>query len=197
MINFKIVFHPLTENIKEIIFEDEQLTVETIPLDHKIPTNGFLFREKPKGLRMDKSKIKTGMRPDQIVQLKKGVDVMDEQDHMLYKVEDFTVAPHASLSYAYCSDSQPTENILSQIEGVDLLYHEATFLEDEKEKARQTRHSTAAEAAIIATKAKARKLIIGHFSARYKDLEPVLKEARQHFAETSLAREGESYELTD
>lgn len=197
VLNFKIIFRPLSENRIETILEDEALTVVTIPMDHKIPTSGFLFREKPKSLRIDKAKLKEGMLPRHIVQLKRGEDVMDETNKLLYKSRDFTLEPRPSFSYAYCSDTQPCEKIIDPIRGVDLLYHEATFLEDEKEKARETKHSTAEEAATVAQRAHVKKLIIGHFSARYKDLTPVLQQAQKIFPETSLALEGETFELTD
>ncbi len=112
---------------------------------------------------------------------------------LLYKASDYTLPPKPSFTYAYCSDTQPSPSIINQIHGVDILYHEATFTEDEKERARQTKHSTAAEAADIALRARVKKLVIGHFSARYKDLAPVLKEANEIFPATSLAAEGEKF----
>ena len=195
--NFKIIFHPLTENSIETIYEDDILTVETIPLVHKIPASGFLFRERKKPLRIDKSKLKEGTKPQHIIQLKKGERVFDEQGNLLYRPEDYTLPSKTSFAYAYCSDTQPSSEVIRQIEGVDLLYHEATFMEDEKEKAKETKHSTAAGAADVAKRGHIKKLIIGHFSARYKDLAPVLTEARQIFPETFLATEGESYEIGD
>ncbi len=195
-LNYKIIFHPLTENKSERIFEDEVVTVETVPLSHKIPTTGFLFREKIKSRRMDKARV-DGLLLQQIVKLKSGEDVLDDKGNILLRSNDYTLAPRRSFSYAYCSDTQPQESITHIIQGVDLLYHEATFLDDEKEKAKETRHSTAAEAATVARDAKVGKLIIGHFSARYKDLTPVLEEARRVFDNTALAIEGESFELKD
>ncbi len=197
VLNYKIIFHALTEGKIETIFEDDAVTVEAIPLDHKIKTSGFLFREKPKNIRLDKNMLKEGMLLQHIVQLKSGKDVVSKEDELLYKASDYTLPPKPSFSYAYCSDTQPFLQIIEQIRGVDLLYHEATFTEDEKERARQTKHSTAAEAADVAKRADVKKLIIGHFSARYKDLAPVLKEATEIFPTTSLATEGESFELND
>ena len=137
------------------------------------------------------------MSVQHIVQLKKGDDVRDESGNVLYRGSDFTLPPRPSYSYAYCADTQPAEKITEQIRNVDLLYHEATFLENEKEKARQTRHSTAAEAARVAKQANVKRLIIGHFSARYKELAPLLDEARLVFPETALANEGASFELRE
>jgi ribonuclease Z len=196
-LNFKIIFHRLKEEAVERIFEDDTITVDTIPLVHKIHTSGFLFREKMKSLRMDKAKLSDAILLQYIVKLKAGEDIVDESGKVLFRSKDYTLPPRPSFSYAYCSDTQPAESITRQVKGVNILYHEATFLEDEKEKARETRHSTAAEAATVAKEAGVGKLIIGHFSARYKDLAPVLEEAKRVFEHTSLAIEGESFELKD
>lgn len=196
-LNYRIVFHRLTENKAEIIYEDDALTVETIPLVHKINTSGFLFREKTKSLRMDKTKLGDEMLLQHIVRLKAGEDIVDGSGNVMFRSKDYTLPARPSFSYAYCSDTQPDPRITEQIKKADILYHEATFLEDEKEKARQTLHSTAAEAAEVARQAGVGKLLIGHFSARYKDLNPVLEEAKRVFENTSLAIEGESFELKD
>ncbi|MBY0436243.1 MAG: ribonuclease Z [Cyclobacteriaceae bacterium] len=197
VLNFKIVFHTLTENKVEKVFEDSALTVETIPLDHKVMTSGFLFREKPKPYRIDKTRLPKDMLLQHIVQLKAGQDVRDEHGAILFRRDDFTLPPRPSLSYAYCSDTQPNDRFIEQIQSVDLLYHEATFMEEEVSKARDTKHSTAAEAASVALRAQVKKLLIGHFSARYKDLAPVLEEAARIFPAVSLAIEGDTIELSD
>jgi ribonuclease Z len=197
VLNFKVIFHTLNEGASEIVFEDEALSVATIPLDHRLPTSGFLFREKDRGLRIDKGKLKEGMLLQHIVQLKRGEDVLDEKGGVLYRSSDYTLPARSSRSYAYCSDTQPRANITQQVSGVDLLYHEATFMEDEKEKARETHHSTAGEAAIVAREAGVKRLLIGHFSARYKELSTVLEEARKIFPETHLATEGTIFEIPD
>jgi ribonuclease Z len=195
VLNFKIIFHLIEPNQIKRIFEDTALTVETIPLIHKIGCTGFLFREKEKPRRIDKGKLREGMLLQHIAQLKTGVDIMDESGNLLYKNTDFTLPPKHSYSYAYCSDTAYTEKIIDQIRGVDLLYHEATFLDDEKDKALETNHSTAAQAAAIAKAADVKNLMIGHFSARYSDLEPVLSEAQAIFPKTVLAIEGKIFEL--
>ena len=195
VLNYKIIFHPLTEGARGVIMENDLFTVETIPLDHKIFTSGFMFREKPKGLRFNKSKLNKEMLLQEIIQLKKGEDVIDEEGNMKYGASEYTLAPQLPLAYAYCSDTRPLERNIEQIQGVDLLYHEATFMEEEKDKARETKHSTAAEAAGIAKRANVKRLIIGHFSARYKDLNPVLEEAQKIFKNTSLAIEGDTFDL--
>ncbi len=195
VLNYKIIFHPMTEGRREIILEDDVLTVETIPLEHKISTSGFLFREKSRALKFDKTKLKKEISLQEILQLKRGEDVLDMQGHIRYRSSDYTLSPSPPLSYAYCSDTRPLDHLAEQINGADLLYHEATFMEEEKSKAEETRHSTAADAATIAMKCNVKKLLIGHFSARYKDLTPVLEEAQKIFRNTSLAIEGESFDL--
>ena len=194
-LNFRLIFHPLQDGVHEVIADDELFTVETFPLEHKIPTSGFLFREKPGSRRMDKAKLPKGMPLQDIVSLRSGQDVVDDKGHVVYKVSDYTLPPRQTFSYAYCSDSQPSDSYRKVIQGVDLLYHEATFMEDEKDKARLTKHSTAKEAAEVASEAGVKKLLIGHFSARYKELSPVLNEAKSVFSSCELAVEGQSYEL--
>ena len=195
--SFKILFRPLEKDLAETIFEDDTLTVDTIPLTHKISCTGFLFREKMKPRRVDKTRLPQGLRIQQIAGLKKGHDVIDADGTILYKNEDLTLAPRRSRSYAYCADTAYDEKILSQIKGVDILYHEATFGMDEQPKAVETQHSTAAQAATIALKAEARKLLIGHFSARYKDLLPLMEEAQKIFPSTELAIEGSTFSIPD
>ena len=183
--------------MREIIFEDKQLTVETIPLSHKINCSGFLFREKEKPRRIDKTILPEGLSPLQLIALKNGDDVLDGEGNVLYKNNEFTLPPRRSRSYAYCSDTQFHEAIVQQISQVDVLYHEATFMEEDKIKAIETMHSTAAQAATIAKMADVSKLIIGHFSARYKDLYPVWNEAKEIFPNTYLAQEGETFTLPE
>jgi ribonuclease Z len=194
---YTIHFHELLENKSEIIFEGEGLTVETIPLLHKIPCSGFLFREKPKPRRIDKTRLLPGMLIQHIVQLKQGQNVMAENGEILYKNKDFTLEPHVQRAYAFCSDTAYHETICQHIQGVDLLYHEATFTSEDQVKANETKHSTAREAAHIAQKAMVKKLTIGHFSARYHSPEVLLTEARQIFPETYLATEGETFHIVE
>lgn len=194
---FKIIFHLMEKGVKEIIFADDSISVETIPLSHKIRCSGFLFKEKDKPRRIDKSKLPPGLLIQQLAGLKDGRDVVDEAGAILYANETLTLPPRKSRSYAYCSDTVYDERIIDQIRKVDLLYHEATFMTDEEEKARDTKHSTARQAATIAQLAAVEKLLVGHFSARYKDLSPILEEARSVFANTSLALEGEEFIIQD
>jgi ribonuclease Z len=195
--NYKLIFHRLEKDVQEIIFEDDALTVETIPLKHKLTCSGFLFREKTKPRRVNKEKLPEGLRIQQIASLKKGFDVVDEDGSILFKNEDLTHPPRAARSYAYCSDTAFHEALIERVKEVDLLFHEATFTLDEESKAKETLHSTASQAAAIAHRANVKKLLIGHFSARYRDLAPVLEEARKTFANCELAIEGEVFSIAD
>jgi ribonuclease Z len=195
--NFNIVFHRLEKDVREVIFEDDVLTVETIPLKHRIRCSGFLFKEKTKPRRIDKTRLPAGLPLLQVANLKKGDDITDAEGNVLYKNADLTFDPRPSRSYAYCSDTAYNENMIDQIRGVDMLYHEATFEEEEAQKATETFHSTARQAATIALKANAKGLLLGHFSARYKDLTPILKEAHATFENAHLAVEGDVFTLSD
>lgn len=192
-----MIFHRLEKGAQEIIYEDDALTVETIPLLHKLHCSGFLFREKIKPRRVNKEKLPQGLLLKQIANLKKGYDVIDETGNILYKNEDLTYPPRRSRSYAYCSDTAYNELIIDQLKNIDLLYHEATFTVDEEAKAIETQHSTAAQAALFAKKAEVTKLLVGHFSARYKDLAPILEEAKKVFENCELAIEGGVFTVKD
>jgi ribonuclease Z len=195
--SFKIVFHRLEKGVREIIFEDEALTVETIPLSHKIRCSGFLFKEKPKPRRIDKTKMPDGLLLQDIVSLKQGQDVLDENGNLIYRNSDLTLPPRKSRAYAYCSDTEFDKNFIEQINKVDLLYHEATFVESDEPKAKETKHSTAKQAATVAQLAEVGSLLLGHFSARYRDLVPILEEARTIFPDSRLALEGEEFTIPD
>lgn len=194
---FRLIFHRLNQNTKEIIFENEFLTVETIPLTHKIRCSGFLFREKQKPRRIDKSRLPEGLMIRQIANLKRGEDVVDDDGNVLYKNEDLTFPPRKSRTYAYCSDTAFDESLAGQIQNADVLYHEATFTEEENAKAKETQHSTALQAAKLARLANVDKLLLGHFSARYRDLTPILDEAKTVFENSFLALEGEETTIVD
>jgi len=197
VLNYKIIFHLFDPTQIQPLFEDDALTVETIPLVHKLDCAGFLFKEKPKPRRINKDKLFEGMKLQHIAALKTGVDIFDDLGNLLYKNEDFTLSPRKSLTYAFCSDTAWNEVMASQIANADLLYHESTFTEDDLDKAIETKHSTAKQAAEMAKISSAKKLIIGHFSARYKDLSVLLNEAKAVFEETELAIEGSTFTLNE
>jgi ribonuclease Z len=185
----------MKEGSTDVIFEDDAITVSTIPLYHRIACSGFLFREKQKPRRISKDRLPHDILIQQIIALKEGKDVIDDAGNLLYKNEDLTLPPPRSHSYAYCSDTGFNLAIAKQIGEVDLLYHEATFMMEEKKKALETFHSTTVDAAHTAIQANAKQLLVGHFSARYRDLDPVLKEAQEIFPNTSLAIEGQTFKI--
>jgi ribonuclease Z len=190
--SFKINFQELDPASHELIYEDKFITVHSLPMQHRVSCCGFLFREKPKLRHLVKSKLPDFLTPPQLVRLKHGEDLFDDAGQLLVRNADVTSAPNRSRSYAYCSDTRYKEDLLPYIHQVDLLYHEATFLDSMRERAADTYHSTARQAATLALKANVRRLLIGHFSARYKDLTPLLLEAKQVFDNTHLALEGKT-----
>ncbi len=192
---FPLEFIPLTHGGNKQIFEDEQITIHAFPLDHGIRCYGFLIKEKPKQHRINKEKLPDGILIQEILQLKRGEDVLHEDGSIKYAAKDYTLPPRPSRSYAYCSDTRYDERLVPIIRGADLLYHEATFGNDMADRAIVTHHSTAAQAATIAKMAGVKKLILGHYSTRYKDPTPLLNEAREIFPETYLTSEGDTFEL--
>lgn len=197
VLNYALIFHRIKKDVCEIIFEDDKVQVETIPLTHKISCSGFLFKEKEKPRRIDKNKLPEGLLLQQLAALKQGSDITDEAGNVLYKNKELTLNPRPGRSYAYCSDTAYNEAVAKLVQGVDLLYHEATFTEDDKLKAKETKHSTAFEAANIAKLAQAKKLLLGHFSARYKDLSVLEEEAKTVFQPVALAIEGTTFSIEE
>lgn len=196
-LNFKLVFHELDTTCYKKIFEDKSITVHTIPMEHRVPCCGFLFREKQKPRPLIKEKLPDFLRPPQLVRLKWGEDIKDEAGNILVRNSEVTLEPKRSRSYAYCSDSRYKPSLLPYLRHVDLLYHEATFTDELRDRASYTYHSTARQAAEMATAAEVRHLLIGHFSVRYKDLTPLLQEAQEVFAATDLATEGSIFSVCD
>jgi ribonuclease Z len=186
---FQVYFEEFIPGKNELIFEDRSVTVSTIPLKHRVPCSGFLFREKPRERHIIREMLDFYQIPSAYINLiKKGEDFTGE-DGVIIPNDKLTTAPDKTVSYAYCSDTAYSEKIIPYIEEVDLLYHEATFAGSEAVRAKITQHSTAAQAAAIASKARVKKLIIGHFSARYPDQNILLKEAKSVFEETFLAKD--------
>jgi len=186
---FEVVYHELDKNYSEKIYEDNRVEVYTIPLDHRIYCNGYLFREKPKDRHLNMKEIS---KYDEIEtcdyhHIKAGKDFVLSDGYVL-KNEKLTTSPDSSVSYAFCSDTRYLESIIPVIKNVTVLYHESTFLHDLKEMADYTGHTTALEAAKIARKAEVGKLILGHFSNRYGDLTVFTDEARTVFPNTFLPK---------
>jgi ribonuclease Z len=179
---------------KSLIYSDINIEVTTLPLDHKIDTCGFLFNQKFPERKILKSKIeKFALAGDEVNKLVHNELVIKNETTL--KLEDISELNTEAKRYAYCSDTQYTELNLDLISGIDLLYHESTFLHIHKQRAIDTKHSTALEAANLAKLAMVKRLIIGHFSARYLDLNPLLSEAKSIFEATELAIEGCSFEV--
>lgn len=190
---FELCFHVARE--KEVIYQDSKTEVIPVRLMHRADTFGYLFREKPRLLNVDKSKIgHYGLGVEDIKKIKEG------KDHLL---GDGTVVPNDALtlpplrqrSYAYISDTAYIPEIAEQIRGVDLLFHEATFLEKDADLARQTFHSTARQAALVAKAAGAGKLLLGHFSTRYRSDDLFLAEARAVFPESVAVNDGDRFRV--
>jgi len=177
----------------KIILDNQDITVETIPLDHRIPCTGFLFKQKKRNRKLIKEKVDELNIPiEYYTALKKGADY-SANDGTVYKNETLTTAPEEPKSYAYCSDTQYNEKYFEQIKNASLLYHESTFLHDMLERARSTHHTTALQAAQVALITGAQKLLLGHFSARYKTLNEILEEAQTVFPNSELAVEGKTF----
>ena len=190
-VKYKIIFHELNSTESELIFEDEKVKVYTIPLNHRVYTNGFLFKEKEKSRKINISAVKKFKEIDicDYNNLKAGKDFkLDSGD--VIKNSELTYNPEKPLSYAYCSDTSYKPTIIEIIDGVDLLYHESTFLTDKEDLAKKTGHSTAKQAATIAKKANVKKLVLGHYSSRYKNISLFKKEAQEVFENVSLAETG-------
>ncbi len=177
------------------IYEDESIIVDTIPLQHRVPTSGYLFREVPSQANIRPDKIAEYDIPfSQIPSIKSGADLLLEDGRRIPHTE-LTSPASPPRSFAYCSDTAYTESILDQIKGVDLLYHESTFMHDRLSLAEQTKHSTALQAGTIASKAAVGQLILGHYSSRYKDLNPLLEEATAVFPNSVLGVGGQIYQV--
>ena len=193
---FEVVFHELSSKKSEKVFEDNRVEVFTIPLDHRIYCNGYLFKEKPKERHLNMQEI--SKYPEIEIcdyhNLKRGKDIQLSDGYIL-KNENLTKPAEPSVSYAFCSDTRYLESMIPIIKNVDVLYHESTFLHDLKKMADYTGHTTALEAAKIARKANVKKLILGHFSNRYHDLSVFLNEACEIFPETYLPEQLEAVKI--
>ncbi len=195
-LDFEINFVKLNGKDSGVIFEDKLIEISYFPLKHRIPTNGFIIREKVKERRLNPLKIEgAGLLFEHMHRLKKGEDILLENGKTL-KNNKYTLDPHPSFSYAYCSDTAYAEKIVPYIQGASLLYHEATFVEKDIERARATFHSTARQAAEIAKKAGVGKLIIGHLSARYDSTSDHLHEAMQVFENSEVVEDGRTYPVS-
>lgn len=186
---YKVIFHEFDTRQASVIYEDRSMTVTTIPLQHRIPCCGFLFAEKARPNHIIRDMIDFYKVPVyELNRIKNGVDYITPEGEVIANVR-LTRPSDPPRRYAYCSDTIFRREIAEQISGVDLLFHEATFAESELARAKETYHTTAAQAGRIAVEAGVRRLVIGHFSARYEDENVLLKEASAIFPDTILAKE--------
>ena len=188
-LGYEVVFHPIDASKQEVVYEDRSLTVETIPLMHRLPTCGFLFREKPSLPHIRRDMIDFyGIPTSQLLNIKNGAD---------WTMDDGTVIPNERLvspadpprAYAYCSDTRYMPELYKQLNGVTTLYHESTYGEDNLAMAQKYNHSTAREAALVARDAGVRQLVLGHYSSRYENEQVLLDEAREVFENVRLSNE--------
>lgn len=195
VLNYPLIFKQTNSKKEETIYKDEVIEIKSFPLKHRIPTTGFLFKELPKPFKIKKEAIeKYQIGIEEIKNLKKGIAI--KRNGKLIDLSELTYEPNVLKSYAFCSDTAYYDKILETVKAVDVIYHEATFMEIDAQRAKQTFHSTAKQAATLALKAQAKKLLIGHFSNRYQDnLNELLMEAKSVFENTFIAEEGKTFEI--
>ena len=194
-LSYPFRFHFLGQNFETPLYENRNLEIFHFPLKHRIETYGFIFKEKM-GERKLKRSFVTEFNPsiEQMHGVKSGLDYETEDGRHIPN-HDITNAPNPPRSYAYCSDTAYSEKIVPFIKNVNLLYHEATFDNEQEQKAIEKFHSTAAQAALIAKKANVGTLMLGHYSARFRNRDHLLSEAKAVFPNTILSEEGETYEV--
>jgi len=190
ILKYGLIFHAIDPSLNEVILDNSTVTVSTLPMNHNFPTCGFLIREKQGRPNIRKDFVAGhDLSIDDFRLIKAGNDFIDADGHV-YPHADITIPPEEARAYAYCTDTAYYEPLVPLIHEVDLLYHEATFMDDKEKDAEAKFHSTARQAAAIAKKAEVKKLMLGHYSARYKNLDGLLSEAKDVFPETILAEDG-------
>ena len=193
--SYNLYFHELEGKESEVIFEDDKVVVSTIPLKHRVYTNGFLFQEKCGDRKLNPDAVNQyGIETCYYNKIKSGSD-MTLEDGRVIPNELLTFDPYPAKSYAFCSDTMYDESIVSLIRDVDVLYHESTFLDSEEHLCEKTMHSTAKQAASIALKANAKQLVLGHYSTRYGSIDPFKEEAETVFTNVHLADDGKVFEF--
>lgn len=193
VLNYSLHFHTITTE-NQLIFETEDLWVKTIALNHRIPCFGFLFEEKPRKYKLIRESLPPSLTKENLQELKEGKDIVDAEGKF-WSNRSLANPPRQSRKYAFMSDTRYSETIIEELLQADLLYHESTFLSDMQNRAENTFHSTAAEAAMFAQNHNVKDLLLGHFSSRYYDLGPFLDEALTIFPNTRLALEGQNFEI--
>ncbi len=193
--NYPLHFHELTSQAPVEVFEDKKVTITTIPLDHRVYTNGFLFREKVGSRKLEAQAVEAhGIDSCYFQNIKDGKDAPNKAGEIIPNAQ-LSSDPKPTKSYAFCSDTAYFPKIIAQIKEVTVLYHESTFLESESDLATKTKHSTASQAAKIAAAAGVKSLILGHYSTRYDGLQPFKEEAEVYFKPVLLANDGREFEF--
>ena len=193
--NYPLHFHELSSQAPDVVFEDKKVTVTTIPLDHRVYTNGFLFREKVGSRKLEAQAVEAhGIDSCYFQNIKDGKDAPNKAGEIIPNAQ-LSSDPKPTKSYAFCSDTAYFPKIIAQIKEVTVLYHESTFLESESDLATKTKHSTASQAAKIAESAGVKSLILGHYSTRYDGLQPFKEEAEVYFKPVLLADDGREFEF--
>ena len=193
--SFNLYFHELESDEPQLIFEDDKVSVTTIPLKHRVYTNGFLFREKPDYRKLNVEAVNQyGIETCYYHKIKAGGDITLDDGRIIPNSE-LTFDPVPAKSYAFCSDTMYNEDIVPLIQNVDVLYHESTFLDSEEHLCEKTMHSTAKQAASIAKSANVKHLVLGHFSTRYSSIEMFKEEAQTVFPNIHLADDGKIFEF--
>jgi ribonuclease Z len=189
-LNFPLFFHSVPDKNEQILFEDDVIRVRNILLSHSIKCSGFIFQEKKSKRKIIQDKIKKYKIPfEKYNSIKNGADWMSKNGKVILNNE-ITIQNTSPHSYAFCSDTMYMESLINKIQGVDLLYHEATFKKEFSERAKETGHSTTSDAATIAKKAGVKNLLIGHFSQRHRNLDELLIETKEIFKNAHLAESG-------
>ena len=194
-LDFPFTFHPIAPTARTTIFEDAGLCIYAFPLKHRIPCYGYAVQEKHQRFRLDIDKVEeAGFSHDHRKLLSEGVD-FQRMDGTWIKYQDYTLAKPEVKMYAYCSDTMPFKKLTEYLDGTTTLYHESTFMEDRKQRANETFHSTASDAANQAVKSKVKQLLLGHFSSRYSQIDGLLAEASNLFQNTRAVRDGDQFEI--
>lgn len=194
ILTYELHFHPLPEG-DGMLLDNESLTVKCFPVEHRIPCHGFLLTSKTRGRKILPDKCKEYELPRYYYdKLKQGEDY-ERQDGKVIKNEWVTIEGPAPRTYAYCADSIFTDSFLEHIRGVDMLYHESTYLEKDIEKATARFHTTAKQAAELAKRAGVKQLLLGHYSSKYREIEPFKEEAETIFPNVQTSIEGITYDV--
>ncbi len=192
-IKYPLFFHELESKESQVIYEDDKVLVETIPLKHRVYTNGFLFKEKTGDRKLDVAAAeKAKINVSYYQKIKQGFDVENEEG-LVVANKEITFDPEKPKSYAFCSDTAYFPECIPQIKNTTVLYHESTFLEEHKSMCAPTRHSTAKQAALIAKEANVERLVLGHYSTRYASLNKFSEEAKTIFENVELAEDGKTF----